>query len=373
MKLYLTVLLIFFCSTKLYAYEVDVKGFLTFAYSVSSSEVAYSGNITDDGEYSEGTKAGLQFSSVLSPKVDVFLQMLSDGNNGRDFNFALDIAHVNYNINNDHKILYGKIRLPVWLISDYRQVGSLYPWINPPEEVYEVAPLEDVGANDTFFGISFEGKIFQSGLNKINYRLYTGGSERVSDKEDASGTTEVRIKNLHGAQISYSHSDLYMKLSYLNINSDGDRFDFDEDDFIPAQAFRTEYSTFGLKYDNDLILVMSEISNVKGDTKEVESLQSYYIMGGLYLSDNDILIHSTFSKVLESSKTNRDIYQRTISFGVNYNLDISTILKFEHQTIHLENDERFKPGETAPRKAGFFKGHPGEDVNIFSVSINTMF
>jgi hypothetical protein len=358
------------------AYDINTKGFLTFAYSVSDSEIPYTGNITADGEYSQGTKAGLQFSSVLSPKVDAFLQILADGDSGRDFNFALDIAHVNYNINNDHKIIYGKIRLPVWMISDYRQVGALYPWINPPEEVYDVAPLEDIGANDTFFGISLEGNLFHFDGKEMNYRLYTGGSERVSEKENNGGQTEIRIRNLAGALLTYSHSDFFFKLSHLNVNSEGERFDYDIDDHIASEKFVTSYSSLGFKYDNDSILMMSEYSHVKGDTKEIELLKSYYVMMGIYFLDNDLLIHSTYSDIMNKSKTNRGVLQSTLAFGVNYNLDISTILKIEHKSVMVKNDPRFRPDdidEEEARPAGFFDEHPGKDVGIVSVSINTMF
>jgi hypothetical protein len=363
-------------SISLHAYEVNSKGFLTFAYSQSDNKSVYEGRINDEGEFSNGTKAGLQFSSILSPKVDAFMQLLADGDNGRDFNFSLDIAHVNYNINDSHKVLYGKIRLPVFMISDYRQVGSLYPWINPPEEVYKIVPLEDIGASDTFFGISIEGNIFHSGLQQMNYRVYTGGSETVAEKDKDNvdgGEAEIKIKNLYGVLVDYHYDDFYLKLSHLRVNSEGERFDFDDEVYKEKEPFGTNFTSFGMKYDNDYFMLMSEFVKINGETKEVNHLESYYIMGGLYLSDNDILIHTTVADILETSKTNQEIFQKTVAFGLNYNLDLATVLKFEHKLVDVKNKPRFESGDNTPREAGFFERHPRRPVKIFSVSINTMF
>jgi hypothetical protein len=355
---------------------MDIKGFLTFAYSISDNKTPYLNKIDNNGDYSHGTKAGLQFHSILSPKVEAFTQILANGNEGRDHNFALDIAHVNYSYANYHKILFGKIRLPVFMISDYRQVAALYPWISPPEEVYNIVPLEDIGANDTFFGVSFEGKILNYGHHNINYRLYTGGSERVSEKDrdnDEGGEAEVKVRNLYGVLFDYEYNDFYMKWSYLKVNSEGERFDFDADAYVEKEAHGTNFTSFGIKYDNDSFVLMGEFAEAEGDTNEVDEIESYYIMLGAYINDNKILLHTTFSDVLENSKTNQEIFQKTLQVGLNYDLDLSTVLKFSYKYIEVKNPPLFKSGEDEPREAGFFKTHPKKPVGIFSVSINTMF
>jgi len=364
-------------SMKGHALSLDTKGFITFSYSQSNSPNEYRENISDDGEYTDGTRAGLQFSSVLSRKTEAFIQALADGDNGRDFNFSLDIAHVSYNINNDHKILAGKVRLPVWMISDYRQVGALYPWINPPEEVYEIVPLEDIGANDTFYGASLEGNVFRSNTHDLNYRFYHGGSEREGRD------IETRVKNLHGILLNYKFTDLEFKLSYLNTLSMGEQTVGSEVSDISKG--RTEYLSSGFRYDGDRFLVMSEFSRVIGETLSYEDVKSYFIMGGIYLNDADFLVHGTFSDVMNSSKTDLDIFQKSVTLGLNYHIELSTVLKFEYKKVFLkqrpvplkppppggfsDEEEELEP----KRPAGFFSEHPGDDVSIFSVSINTMF
>ena len=368
------VLLAVMHSPMAFSYTINAKGFLTFAYSISNTEVEYSDSISDDGEYSQGTKAGLQFSSVLSHKVDAFIQTLADGKRDRNFNFALDIAHVNYNFSDKHKILYGKIRLPIWMISDFKQVGSLYPWVNIPEEIYEIVPLQDIGASDTFFGFSFEGSLYQSGLKELQYRVYSGGNERKFEKEDNSGqSVEIKLKNLHGILLDYTHYNWQFKLNYLNVNSEGERFDYETEAYLGEDSFRTEYKTLGIKYDNDYVLFLSEFSQVDGEIKEVEKIESYYLMFGSYFSNNEVLGHITYADVLDSSKSNKDIFQKSITLGLNFDLDLSTVLKFEHKTVILKNRPRKRSGSGDIEPAGLFRTHPNKDITILSASINTMF
>lgn len=364
MKKVLLLALLFSSFTE--AFEISTKGFLTFAYRKSDSEITYNDVITEDGEYSNGTKAGLQFYSNLSKRNDAFIQLLADGDNGRDFNFSLDIAHITFNYSDDHKLLYGKIRLPVWMISDYRQVGSLYPWVNPPEEVYEIVPLETVGVNDTFFGISFEGLIAQHDIHRMTYRFYHGGGER------SGPDMETRIKNLHGLVVNYDYDDLTLKASYLNVLSQGERT-LPDGSKVDASFGRAQYFSYGYKYDSENILTMGEFSQVLADNRSYENVKSYYLMFGIYLFDQKFLIHATNSRVLDSSKSDQDIFQKTWTFGLNYHFDLNTVLKFEYKIVTPTKKPFYPPGGGPPNSAGLFERHPDGSVNFLGFSVNTMF
>lgn len=356
--------LFFFSNTS--ALELTAKGFLTFAYNKSNTKEPYQGNISEDGEYSQGTRAGLQFSSLISSKTEAFIQALADGSNGRDFNFSLDIGHIGYNFNNDHKVIVGKIRLPIFMISDHRQVGFLYPWINPPEEVYEIVPFDEIGADERFFGASFEGVIFRNELHDLSYRFYHGGTEGTS------GGIESRVKNLHGLSLDYKLSNLEFKLSYLNTLSQAEETDNTGKTFDVSKG-RTEYMSIGFRHDGERFLVMSEASRIIGEIDNFEDVRSYYLMGGIYLNDQKLLLHSTYSEVFENSKSDLDIFQSSISLGANYFIDFSTVFKVEYKRVFLQKPPAFDGGSPEPKDAGFFDKHPNKDVGIISLSVDTMF
>ncbi len=370
MKKLVFVFCLFSC-IELFAFDISTKGFLTFAYRKSDSPILYNNAVSEEGEYSEGTQAGLQFHSNLSNKLDGFLQILADGGNGREFSFNLDIAHINYSYSSKHQILAGKIRLPVWMISDYLKVGSLYPWINAPEEVYEIVPLDTIGANHTFFGVSFEGLLYQKGLQSLNYRFYHGGNENNRNN------IRSRVKNLHGLVLEYKFDDYYLKSSYLNSVSSAER-EVSVGTFTDASFGRGEFFSLGGKYDGEKLLILSEFSMVLAENPAYEDVKSYYFLLGGYIFDQTVLLHGTFSKVLDSSKSNIDIFQQTLTFGANYNLDLSTILKLEYKIISPKNPIARPPppgggGAATNGPAGLFSQNPGRDVSLYGISINTMF
>ena len=364
-RLFLIVSMVFF-TLKTTAFELQTKGFLSFGYSRSNTEKPYQATLTKDGEYTELTRAGLQFSSVISHKTEAFVQALADGSDGRDVNFSLDIAHITHNFNNKHKLLVGKIRLPVWLISEYLQVSALYPWINPPEEVYELVPFDDIGGTETFFGASFEGQVFRNSHNQLNYRIYNGGSESHSNG------IQSRVENLHGITFDYLQGDLELKLNYLNMISSAEQ----EDDLgkkLDVSKGRTEYFSVGLRFDTESYIVMSEMSQVYSETTSFEDVLSYYVMGGLYFDDQKYLLHATYSEVSDNAKSDLDLFQETLSLGLNYHLDYSTVLKFEAKRVFLPEPPKFEPGKKKPKGSGLFDEHPDKDVDIISVSISTIF
>lgn len=368
-RIILTSFILLQSSTAL-AVQLSTKGFLTFAYSRSNTEELYQGDISDEGEFTQGSIAGLQFSSILSSKTEAYLQMAASGDDGRNFNFSVDTAHITYNFNNKHKVLLGKIRLPVYMISDHRQVGYLIPWIIPPEEVYEIVPFEEVGSNETFFGASLEGKIYNKGKHKLDYRLYTGGSESSGE-----GGVQSRVKNLIGSSIDYSFDRLELKLSYLNTlssstqadnNGDGDRDDISKG--------RTEFLTAGMKIDTDQYMLMSEYSQTRSEALNFEDIKSYYLLGGLYFDEQQYLLHATYSTVLDSSKSDIDVFQKSLTLGANYFVDFSTVLKLEFKRVFLKKPPKPDPDFLdRPRDAGFFDRHPGKDVDIISLSVDTVF
>jgi len=350
------------------ASSLQTKGFLTFAYSKSNTEQVYQDGISEEGEFAGGSLAGLQFSSILNPKIEAFVQMVAKGDDGnKNFNFSLDIAHITYNLNNEHKLLLGKMRLPVFMISEHRLVGYLYPWIIPPEELYEIIPFEDIGANETFFGASLEGQVYRNGLSELNYRLYTGGSKSSENGIDS------RVKSLIGTSIDYKNDDLELKFTYLNALSRASQ----NTGFGPrinVSKGRTQFYTAGLRYDSDDYLIMSEFSKAESESTNFEDIQSYYILGGIYLDDQKYLLHGTFSSVLPESTSDIDLFQESITLGANYFVDFSTVFKLELKRVFLQKPPAPDPNNPdLSGDAGFFERHPGKDVNIISLSVDTVF
>jgi hypothetical protein len=67
-----------------------------------------------------------------------------------DYDLETEWAYVGYQINSKFKMNVGRIRLPLYMYSDYLEVGYAYPWMRPPASVYFV-PATSVEAGTLFW------------------------------------------------------------------------------------------------------------------------------------------------------------------------------------------------------------------------------
>jgi len=75
----------------------------------------------------------------------------------------------------------GRIKQPVFLISDYLEVGYAYPWIRPPAEAYSNMPV------DSIIGVELLYQTNVGGLN-LAFQPYFG-----SNTEGVPGVSNVRF------------------------------------------------------------------------------------------------------------------------------------------------------------------------------------
>src|SRR5690348_5131603 len=130
-KIY-TPVIFFLSSTCSFVYagipEVETHGFFSMGYAITDSSAAYLNSITNQGDYTYLSDAGIQFGSSLTDRLSAKIQFVSEGRTDQTFIPRLDLAQVKYEIKSGIDVILGQIRLPLFMISDYRMVGALYPW-----------------------------------------------------------------------------------------------------------------------------------------------------------------------------------------------------------------------------------------------------
>lgn len=117
------------------ASDFKVNGFSTVQLSATDTDELYV-QTDKDGTFNEGTLLGLQMR--FAPNKDVPLsfvtQLLSRGQN--QWAVDADWAYINWKVNEEFNVNLGRVKLPLFLISEAYDVGITYPWIRPPEELY---------------------------------------------------------------------------------------------------------------------------------------------------------------------------------------------------------------------------------------------
>jgi hypothetical protein len=85
-------------------------------------------------------KIGLQFYQNIGTKLSATTQFLAKGHDS-DFDFVANWAFLSWNPKPDLTVRAGRVVIPLFLLSEYLEVGYAYPWVRPPLEMYAGSPL----------------------------------------------------------------------------------------------------------------------------------------------------------------------------------------------------------------------------------------
>lgn len=86
--------------------------------------------------FTEDTLGALQFVASVNDALSFTAQFVSEGRN--DYYVDTDWLFVDWRINDHWDFKVGRVRIPLYMHSQYLKVGYAYPWSRPPLEVYSV-------------------------------------------------------------------------------------------------------------------------------------------------------------------------------------------------------------------------------------------
>jgi len=204
------------------AVEIETHGFLTGAIGIiDKSDILYAG-YSNDATLDADSIIGIQLDAVLSDELSVITQIIAYG--WDDYNAAIEWAFLRWQATESLLLRAGRLRAPLYMFSDYLEVGFAYPWIMPPAEVYGFAPITGMDAIDIFY----RGDLFD-----IEYTVQTlyGRNDTKMDLVDL-GETRFDAANMTGLILGAGNSYANFQCRYLIVND----FTFDIPDMEPLYA-----------------------------------------------------------------------------------------------------------------------------------------
>jgi hypothetical protein len=149
----------------------NVSGFGTAGFTISDTPDAEfirdaqptgANNTGDVGVDSiAAIQATVHLNEMISGTTQVMLRRM------REDGFELDspLAFIKADLNKSFAVRVGRVPLPVFMVSDFREVGYANTWIRPPVEVYGQIPLDSVDGLDMLYSgdagpVSFNGQAF---------------------------------------------------------------------------------------------------------------------------------------------------------------------------------------------------------------------
>ncbi|MGN6666265.1 MAG: hypothetical protein ACTHKH_04725 [Trinickia sp.] len=142
-----------------------LSGFGTFGATYSSLRTAdyagaafepYGAGASRRIDFADDSRVGVQLTAKFTSKLSALVQVVSRHNYDNSFTPTLEWANLNYAFTPNLSVRVGRIELPTFLASDYREVGYANPWVRVPPELYDIEPISHSdgvdGSYRTHFG-----------------------------------------------------------------------------------------------------------------------------------------------------------------------------------------------------------------------------
>lgn len=369
-----------------YAADIEWRGFLSTGTSFSDSSTPYVNGTNKKAQFTNETFLGLNLSKELDNDWRLAAQFVARAGQA-DTATKADWVFVSYDPPNPFDITIGKQKIPMWMMSAYLDVGRAYPWTIPPEEVYMLFNIR------SFTGISI-GYTLTFGDSALTFKPYGGDTSVESSPNAPTATSKLSATNLGGASLEWTWNKLLLRSAYnqaiwdLNLGPD-----------LQFGERRYQILTHGLRYEKDGLLILAEFASTKdldekkhrqradefaieaqaaaaaGDNERAESLfnqallnrvrlggaQGYYATIGRQFQN--IFPHATYAnlkrRILETVTSDQEAY----ALGVNYDLNVDSVIKAEARRIKLSSDSQ-----------GLFSAKPSDSrIMVYRLSYSLIF
>lgn len=252
---------------------------------------------TDDAEYirpnqSNGVRkswrtgvdsnVGLQATAKFNNDFSATAQGLVRKNANDYYGAELVLAFVKYKMNDDFTFRLGRIATPIYMISDFRNVGYANTMIRPPAEVYRQV------ANNSFDGADV---VYQHGFGDTTLTVQFGVGPATTK---SPGNSEVKFKPLTALHVLIENGPFGVRFGRADA-----KFDVNgntalngllatlksvglaqvAEDF-KIQDVRGSFTSIGATLDYHNFLVQSEYAVRKTESRTIMDTTSYYAMFG---------------------------------------------------------------------------------------------
>lgn len=300
--------------------KVSISGFGSVAVNHQSNDSGFFKDTDQGFDFKSDSLFGLKYDFEINDNADASIQLLSKG--AEDWSADIEWAYISYAITPSIKARGGKLRLPLFMYSDFLDARFSLPWVRPPQEVYSVIPTSSYTGGE----LNYEKAL---GYFNVNVQLYLGEAE----PEELVAGAGAKLSELKGVTLSLAGEELTLRASYATSHID---LTLDNIGKVPAGVYAGNASFIGLGalYDDATWLVVAETVRSKIDTLEISDIHSAYLTAGRRIGD--WMPYITLAKARNSSDfpdplTQQlfDAKRRAVSLGLRWDLARGMSLKSE--------------------------------------------
>jgi len=296
--------------------------------------------------FSDDTKVGGQVNAQFTPQLSAVLQVIMQQNYNNSYAPTIEWANIKYAITPDLSVRVGRIELPSFFSSDYRNVGYATPWAHVPVETYDLIPITNSDGVDASYTLHL-GK-----LDNTVQALYGDNGTHVP------GPIKVESHQILGAFDTIEQGALTARVGYEQAHTD----------YGPIATQDVKFYNIGADYDPGNWFVQGEWSHAKIG-KLTPGYDSWYVIGGYRIQK--FTPYAMYS--MQHSLGNQTLIpindqgQKDYSVGVRWDFRKNMDLKVQYDRVQLPSNSS---GYFINPQTGFSLG---SSANVVSVVLDFVF
>lgn len=338
------------------ASDINISGFLSVGGGMVDDEtsVSYDGYNEEDLTFDRNL-LGLQVTGKVNEKITATAQLLARSENG--YQVDAEWAYLTWQASDNGKVRVGRLRTPLYMYSDFLDVGYSYPWISAPNEVYYL-PFNNVDGIDYYVTAAL-------GSFDTSFQAYFGSFDSDFSFEDGT-QGNASLRNQMGVAATFGKDWWNFRAAYHQTDLTVDVFSPTLDGFVaqleanpafsylaPRISIDDDTGTFaqiGLNIDTGMFVAAAEhVEFEVKDTMLAKNVRDYVMVG---LRFGDFLFHVTGSKAddeiaalsagvpasaqtvqligtLDAIAAARNVQRDVISLGTRWDVASGTALKLQ--------------------------------------------
>jgi hypothetical protein len=220
-------------------------------------------------DYKTDSKLGIQGTFAPKPWLSGTVQALTEVRASSGFTTQIEWAYLKVQPIPDLSIRYGKMELPLFLISDSRNVGYTTTWVRAPDAVYGEALF------DTYEGGDISYKL-QLGQYSVTGHALLGAPNPVTQLA-AQGFAQIFTgHHMYGYDVTADLDAVTIRASILEL-----RYRTYAGGALNQEG-KYHFYNIGVAYDRNNIIAQGEFIELRtGDS--TDNINGWYLMGGYRL------------------------------------------------------------------------------------------
>lgn len=328
------------------------------------------GQTTDSWRGDQLSKLGGQFQYGITDTIGFTAQGTIKAAQD-EWQANVEWLYLSWQASDNLMVRTGRLRTPVYMYSESIDVGFSYPWLRLPDEVYSQVQLSNYEGADVVYNLPVS-------FGTVSFQV-AGGMAKNRDIFAVDDMHDIDYNDIFGGNISLSTNDFgTFRAGYVEADIKANVEDDVTVPFLgninvslnPLDHQKGKFTSFGYQYDNGTWLTANEWTSRVIEADGSGSTDAFYLMGGRRFGE--FLPHVTYAQLDEDAGR-----QNSWTFGLNYNLMPTVVLKGEYKRVETSGDSYEgvfvrNAQQTVDDRLGLAPAH-NFDGDIFSVGVDFVF